>query len=77
MAGRDRVRKADLYLRAGTSHYWMLDVEGRTLEALKAKDNAWVRMGAWTDGDSPRVPPFVATELDIGGLFPPMTNENT
>jgi len=33
---RDRVRKADLYLRAGIPHYWIVDVEGRTLEALSA-----------------------------------------
>ena len=72
---RDRVRKADLYLRAGIPHYWMLDVEGRTLEALTARDGAWVRVGAWTDGDRPRVPPFEAIELDVGGLFPPLENE--
>ena len=68
---RDRVRKADLYLRAGIPHYWMLDVEGRTLEALSSREGAWVRVGAWTDGDSPRIPPFEAIELDVGGLFPP------
>lgn len=72
---RDRVRKADLYLRAGIPHYWMLDVEGRTLEALAAREGAWVRAGAWTDGDSPRIPPFEAIELDVGGLFPPLENE--
>jgi len=72
---RDRVRKADLYLRAGIPHYWMLDVEGRTLEALTSREGAWVRVGAWTDGDSPRIPPFEAIELDVGGLFPPLENE--
>jgi Uma2 family endonuclease len=69
---RDRVRKADLYLRAGIPYYWMLDVEGRTLEALNATGGAWVRTGAWTDGDHPRIPPFEAIELDVGGLFPPL-----
>jgi Uma2 family endonuclease len=43
---RDRVRKADLYLGACIPYYWMLDVEGRTLEALNAAGGAWVRTGA-------------------------------
>jgi Uma2 family endonuclease len=72
---RDRVRKADLYLRAGVPHYWMLDVEGRTLEALTSREGTWVRVGAWTDGDCPRIPPFEAIELDVGGLFPPLEKE--
>jgi hypothetical protein len=55
----------------------MLDVEGRTLEALNAKEGAWVRIGAWTDGDSARIPPFDAIELDMGGLFPPTTDKST
>ncbi|MGH9334466.1 MAG: Uma2 family endonuclease [Vicinamibacteria bacterium] len=74
---RDRVRKADLYLRARIPHYWMLDVEGRTLEALTAREGAWVRAGAWTDGDSPHIPPFEAIELDVGGLFPPLDAEDS
>jgi hypothetical protein len=53
----------------------MLDVEGRTLEALNATGAAWVRTGAWTDGDHPRIPPFEAIELDVGGLFPPLEDE--
>jgi Uma2 family endonuclease len=73
---RDRVRKADLYLRAGVPHYWMVDVEGRTLEALTAREAAWVRVGAWSDGDHPRIPPFEAIELDVGGLFPPLDGED-
>jgi Uma2 family endonuclease len=70
-AGRDRVRKADLYLRSGVPHYWILDPEQRTLEAFTARDGAWVRAGAWTDDDRPRIPPFEAVELDVGGLLPP------
>ncbi len=72
---RGRVRKADLYLRAGIPHCWMVDVEGRTLEALSAREGAWVRIGAWTDGDSARIAPFDAIEIDVGGLFPPLETE--
>jgi len=69
---RDRGRKADLYLRFGVPHYWIVDPDERTLEAYEARGGAWVRLGAWTDGDSPRIPPFDAIELDVGGLFTPL-----
>ena len=68
---RDRVAKADLYLEAGVPFYWILDVEERTLEAYASRDGNWSRLGAWTDGATPRVPPFDAIELDVAGLFPP------
>lgn len=69
--GRDRVRKANLYLGSGVPHYWMLYPEERTLEAYAAREGAWVRVGAWTEGDCPRIPPFEAIEIDVGGLLPP------
>jgi Uma2 family endonuclease len=71
--GRDRVRKADLYLRTGVPHYWILDPAERTLEAFEAQDGRWLRGGAWTDGDTPRVAPFDAIELDVAGLFLPLS----
>ena len=69
---RDRVRKADLYLVSGIPHYWIVDPAARTLEALMARDGAWVRSGAGIDGDSPRIPPFEALEMEVGSLFPPL-----
>jgi len=68
---RDRITKVDLYLESGVPFYWILDVEERTLEAYAAKEGSWSRLGAWTDDATPRVPPFDAIELDVGGLFPP------
>lgn len=70
--GRDRVRKAAIYLRAGVAHYWILDPADRTLEAFEARDGRWLRLGAWTDGDTPRVAPFEAIELDVAGFFLPL-----
>jgi Uma2 family endonuclease len=69
---RDRVKKSDLYLRFGIPHYWIVDPDERSLEAFEAREGAWVRLGAWSDGDSPRIPPFDAIELDVGGLFTPL-----
>jgi Uma2 family endonuclease len=73
--GRDRVRKANIYLKSGVPHYWILDPGARTLEAFAAREGAWVRIGGWTDGDSPRIAPFEAVEIDVGGLFTPLEDE--
>ena len=70
--GRDRVRKANLYLRTSVPYYWILDPVERILEAFEARETRWVRLGAWTDGDTSRVAPFDAIELDVGGLFVPL-----
>jgi Uma2 family endonuclease len=69
---RDRGPKADLYQRVGVPHYWILDSEERTLEAFENRSAAWVRLGAWSDGDSARIPPFDAISLEVGGLFTPL-----
>jgi hypothetical protein len=59
-------------LRVGIPHYWIVDPEERTLEAFDAKAGAWAWLGARSDGDTPRIPPFEAIELDVGGLFTPL-----
>jgi Uma2 family endonuclease len=69
---RDRGPKADLYLKVGVPHYWIVDPDERTLEAFEERVGAWVRPGAWSDGDSPRIPPFEAIALEVGGLFTPL-----
>ena len=56
----------------GIPHYWIIDPDERTVEAFEARGEMWVRLGAWTDGDEPRIPPFDAIALDVGGLFPPL-----
>lgn len=74
-ARRDRITKADLYLRAGVPHYWLVDPEARTLEALEASQGRWLRLGAWTDGDRAAIPPFEAVPMDVGSMFPPQRLE--
>jgi Uma2 family endonuclease len=69
----DRVQKAHGYLQGGVPFYWILDLEDRTLEAFEAREGSWVRLGAWGDGDTARIPPFDAVDLAISPLFPPRT----
>lgn len=70
-ARRDRIVKADLYLRFGVPYYWLVDIDLRTLEALEAQAGRWVRLGAFSDGERARVAPFEAIEIEVGSLFPP------
>lgn len=73
----DRVRKADGYVRGGVPHYWLVDIGSRTLEAWEGRAGAWLRLGAWTEDDTARVPPFDAVELRVGRLFPPLRQPTT
>ena len=54
---------------AGTLAVVILDPAERTLEASEANGARGLRLGAWTDGDTPRGAPF---ELDEAGLFLPL-----
>lgn len=70
-AQRDRLIKADLYLRAGVGHYWLADPTARTLEAFTNRDGGWLRVGGWSDQHDARIPPFDAADIDVDTLFPP------
>lgn len=71
-AARDRVTKRSLYARFGVGHYWLIDPESRTLEALRlGPDGMWLELGAWDDSATVRIEPFEAIELEIGRLFLP------
>ncbi len=72
---RDRLAKADLYLRGGVPHYWILDPADRLLEAFAADKGKWLRLGAWSDGDLAAIPPFEAVTLEVGSLFVPLQGE--
>jgi hypothetical protein len=57
-------------------HYWLLDVDERTLEARALRQRRWLVLGEWSDGDVVRIPPFDAIELDVGRLFPPRPRQS-
>jgi Uma2 family endonuclease len=55
----------------GVAFYWILDPAGRVLEAFELPGGGWLRIGAWIPGQSARIRPFEAVELEVGRLFPP------
>lgn len=73
-ASRDRVYKRHLYARHGVRHYWLVDPEARTLEALELRDGRWTDVGTYDDGATARIPPFEGVEIPIARLFLPRAN---
>ena len=74
-ATRDRVEKRDLYAQHGIAHYWIVDVEARTLEAFELQGGHWLLAGNFGERSTARIPPFREVELDVGRLFLPRSAE--
>ena len=70
-AARDKVQKRALYAHAGIPHYWIVDVDARTLEAFTLESGRWVLAGSYDDATTATIPPFDAVELEVGRLFLP------
>jgi Uma2 family endonuclease len=71
-AAHDRVYKRNLYAKFGVAHYWLIDPDARTLEALTlGPDRTWLATGAWDESSLARIAPFEAIELPVGRLFLP------
>ncbi|MCG8556269.1 MAG: Uma2 family endonuclease [Proteobacteria bacterium] len=74
-AAQDRVTKRDLYAHHGVGHYWIVDVEARTLEAFALTAGRWILLGNYDEDANARIEPFTDIELAIGRLFLPPRSE--
>jgi Uma2 family endonuclease len=72
----DRVTKRRIYAEAGVTHYWIVDPEARTLEALILEGGKWVDAGSFDETGLARIAPFEAIELPIGRLFLPKKRDD-
>ena len=70
-AARDRVTKRALYAQHGVRHYWIVDVDARTLESFELVDGRWVLAGSYDDTTTARIAPFDGVELSVDRLFLP------
>ncbi len=71
-AAQDRVSKRRLYATHGVKYYWIVDPVERTLEAMRLEGDTWIEIGSYDDRSAAAIPPFDATEIEIGRLFPPV-----
>jgi Uma2 family endonuclease len=66
---RDTVIKYRDYARAGVPHYWLVDLEQRTLTTLELRGEHYV-VGVEADAtQSVRAAPFELVEITVGPLF--------
>ena len=70
-ARNDRVAKRRLYAQHGVKHYWLVDPETRTLEALELREGVWLEVGVYDEESVVRIRPFEDIELPVGRLFLP------
>ncbi len=66
---KDRLRKLEIYRRAGIPHYWLVDPEENTLEAFVLKDERYVLTAAGGPGDMFAHPDFPGLDLDLIKVF--------
>ena len=68
-ASKDREIKMPIYAHYGVSHVWLVDPLAHTLEAFKARDGGWVKIGAYREDDRVSIVPFDAVTIELAGLW--------
>lgn len=66
---KDRLRKMEIYRKAGVPHYWLVDPEENTLEAFMLKDGSYTLIAAGGPGDKFAHPEFPELDLDLDRIF--------
>ena len=64
-----------LYASEGVSYLWLVDVDDRTLQALKLCGDDWIPVARAKDEEMVSIAPFEAVTLSLGDLWPPMQRE--
>jgi Uma2 family endonuclease len=68
-ARTDRHVKLQLYARHGVLHYWIVDPDGRSVEAYTLAEGRYV-LAARAAGDATfAAPPFVDLAIPLGSLW--------
>jgi len=70
-ASIDRVSKARIYARAGVRWLWFVDPLARTIEVNRLESGGWLRIAAFSGGETVRAEPFEAVEFETSDWFAP------
>ena len=68
-AALDRVKKLRVYARERVAYAWLVDPIAQTLEVLRLDAARWVIASTHAGGDTVRVSPFEAIEIDLAVLW--------
>lgn len=66
---KDRLRKMEIYRKAGIPHYWLADPEESTLEAFSLRDGTYAMMAGGGPGDKFAHPDFPGLDLNLEKIF--------
>jgi excisionase family DNA binding protein len=66
---KDRLRKMEIYRKAGIPHYWLVDPEENTLEAFSLRNGSYTLVIAGGPGDEFTHPEFPGLDLDLDRVF--------
>lgn len=67
-ARHDRLRKLNLYARAGVQEYWIVTPDPFLLEILSLTPDGYLHKGTYSGNDQPRSAVFPELVLDLGEL---------
>lgn len=67
----DRIRKLQLYARAGVKEYWIVNPEPPIFEVLSLNEGAYRVCGAYSECDELRSPAFPGITLSLSEIFGP------
>lgn len=68
-AGKDREIELPLYARYGMTYAWLVDPEGRSIEAIELQRNVWTESRRYADSDRVAISPFDAITLESVDLW--------
>lgn len=66
---KDRLKKMEIYRKAGVLHYWLADLEENMLEAFMLKDDHYLLVFTGGPGDEFKHPGFPGLRLDLDKIF--------
>lgn len=66
---KDRLRKMEIYRKAGIPHYWLVDPEENTLEAFMLREGHYTLISAGGPGDEFIHPQFPGLGLNLDKVF--------
>ncbi|HQE24347.1 MAG TPA: Uma2 family endonuclease [Syntrophomonadaceae bacterium] len=66
---KDRLKKMQIYQRAGVQHYWLVDPENKTLESFALRDGLYALVASGMDEEVVEHPDFAGLSIDLKALW--------